>query len=325
MKASQSTAQAYVCDPGPRHRPLSGTVKISASSADLFPDSFTFKASVENFRGSYDINTQALGLSADSLTLDFGKVFEVKGSDLSLGIVASQSPPSVTFDAGQIDLSSPDFPGAQGTLKKLHVDDSGFSLDEGFVTAPTIKLGSAVEIDGLTVDAKNLSYSPSASPALTGAVGISVSDVKLFPDSSVFASHVTDFSATYDIQTQAVSLSLGHADLALSDLLDITLDGATFTDDAGNVEIKIDSASATIPRLAGLTGTVMGLDITNDSFTVDSAKLQTTGDVSLGIFDFTGLYAEATSFGYSATGGGSFNGFLKVGADKADLSPEERP
>ena len=243
----------------------------------------------------------------------------MKGSDLSFGVVGSQSPPSVTFDAGEVDLSSPDFPDAKGTLKNLHIDDSGFSLDEGVVTGPAIKLGKALEIDGLTIDAQGLSYS-SSDGALMGKVGIAATGVKLFPDSSTFRSNVTGFSASYDIQTQAVSLALGHADLTVGDVLEVAADKVSFTDDAGNVEIKVGTASATIPRLAGLKGTVTNLDITNDGFTVDSARLDVTGDVKLGIFDFTGLYAEATSFGYSATSGGSFNGFLKIGAAKADLA-----
>lgn len=299
---------------------FTGTIGLTAGSATLFGTDNPFSATAETLGGSYDVGNQAFNLTAGALDLKFGDVFEAQGTGLSFSVDASTSPVSVAFHADTVALSSPDFPEASGSLSSLDINDSGFSLGEGFVTGPKVKLGDAVEIDGLKVDVSGLSYSPSASPALTGTIGISATGVNLFPNSTTFTSNVTGFSASYDIQTQAVALSLGHVDLAISDVLDVSADGVSFTDDAGNVEIKVGTASATIPRLAGLTGTVTGLDITNDGFTADSAKLLAADPVKLGIFDFTGLYAEATTFGYSATSGGTFNGSLTVGADVADLS-----
>lgn len=305
---------------------FAGTIGLTAGTATLFGTGNPFSATAETLGGSYDVGQQAFNLTAGALDLKFGDILEAQGTGLSFSVDASTSPVSVAFHADTVDLSSPDFPsspgapGASGTLKSLDINDSGFALGEGIVTAPMIKLGNAVEVDGLSIDAAGLSFSPSASPALTGTIGISASGVKLFPDSSKFTSNVSGFSASYDIQTQAVSLSLGHVDLAISDVLEVSADGVSFADNAGNVGISIDTASATIPRLAGLTGSVTGLVINNDGFTAQSAKLLASDPVNLGIFNFTGLYAEATSFGYSTTNGGSFNGAFTVGADVADLT-----
>ena len=268
---------------------FAGTIGLKADSATLFGAGNPFSAKAGTLGGSYDVAGGKFDLTAGSIDLAFGQVLDASGTGVHLAVDTSRSPVGVTFDADTVALSSPDFPDAKGTLASLHVDDTGFSLGEGIVTAPAVHFGEALELDGLEIDAKDLKYSTSPAPSLSGTVGIGASTIALFPGQKNFTTSVSGFHASYDIASTALSLSATGSEIKVSDLLDITTGPISFVDQQGNIEIHVDSASATVPRLAGLTGSVQNLDITNEGFHVDSVSIGATGTVTLGVFSFTGL------------------------------------
>jgi hypothetical protein len=310
-------ALAYISSPAA----LSGTVSISADSASAFPTAKSFTGSVQGFTGSYNLNSQALTLSASELDLSFGQILKVAGTGLSLSVDPSQTPPAVSFDAATVALSSPDFPSLSGSLSALHVDNNGFSLGEAKLMG-SVTLGHVLQITNFSIDAKGLSFSATQPSApLLGSISIGADSAALFPDQKSFSATVQGFRGSYDVSTQALALSATQAEIKVSDILDVTVTGLGFNDQQGVISAHADTATATVPRLAGLTGSVTNLNITNDGFTVDSASLGATGTVSLGkVFSFTGLSATVGNFGYSISNGASFNGDFKVTASSVSLN-----
>ncbi len=304
---------------------VAGTVTLGASQVDLFPGHSGFTASVTNFNGSYTLNSNALTLSADKVDVAFGQILQAEAQTVAFGWDGT----SATLDLGALSLTSPEFPNVTGQLTSLHADSTGFTVaSASLADKGSIKLGGLLQIDGPTITATNLVYHTTGNQ-ITGTIGLTVQGVEVLPGSTAFSSTVTNFAATYDIATQATTLSAdsivvtvgsgstgtdtSNASLIVeADTVAFSLTpNAAGTDDS--VAITIGAASAQLPKL-GLTGGITDLAITNDGFHIGSATLSKTGDVSAfgGKFSVKNPSVALTNFGYSTQTGAQFDSDLTL-------------
>ncbi|MFI5457325.1 MAG: LamG-like jellyroll fold domain-containing protein [Isosphaerales bacterium] len=330
----------YTTDPNGGAPSVTGTIGVTADSFTMFPGQTSFTTTVGGLNAGYDINSQVFALSATSFDLKAGKFFEANTTPaptttptLSFTLDDSQSPPAVTFDAQNLTLTSTDFPNATGTLSNLHADNTGFSVGSVMLTDNgTLSLGGILSITGLSLGVKNFSYTTGSSgsaPTIGGTITFGATSVSLFSGQSEFTTTISDPSGTsssglsgsYDINTQALNFQLDQVDISVSDIFKITADAVAVDVAPGSFALSVGSATASVPRIAGLSGTVQKLTITNDGFNVGSAMLGATGTINVGkVISITGPSATITNLGYSISNGAQFNGDVNVAFDSASLN-----
>ena len=311
--------------------PLLGTITATAASAALFPGNASLTASVANFRGTYDLGTTALALSADSGELAVGRIFDAKATGIGLTWDGS----TATVDLKNADLTSPLLPGADASLADFHGDNAGFTLGQADLTVVDATLGGLLEVKGLDLGVSNLSYSTA-----TGKVGGSFSiatgvglpagspSVLLLPKATALSSTISGFAASYSLDTNTLTASVTGATIKAGSSLEIDTGkvGFSFTAASGNtpyqVSASVASATASLPQV-GVSGTIANLQVTNDGFHLDSASLAGPASVSAfgGKFTIANPSATLTNFGYSTAGGASFNSDVVVSATEIDARP----
>ena len=312
---------------------FTGTIGLTANSASLFPGQSDFSATANTVAGSYDVATQTLSLSADSFDLGVGHILDAKGSQLSFTLNDSQSPPAATFDAQNLTLTSADFPKATGVLSDLSANNSGFTLGSATLSyAGSFSMGGILSITGLSLGVENFSYTTSPSggaPTIGGTVTFGAGSVSLFAGQSAFSTTISDptdptgsgLSGSYDISTEALTFQLDQVDIKVSDLLEVTATGVAVDIAPGAFGLTVASATATVPKLAGLEGKVRNLAITSDGFTIGSATLGFTGTIQVGsVISIANPSATITNLSYSISGGAQFNGDVNFSFASAGLT-----
>jgi hypothetical protein len=257
----------YTSSPQAGAPALTGTIGITADSAALFPGKSSFTGSVQGFAGSYDLNAQALSLSATEFDLSFGKMLKAAGTGVSLNYDGTQ----VSVAATSVMLTSSLFSGATGTINNLAADSTGFSIASATLTAPKVTL-SELEIDNLTIGVTNLSYVASTS-SLSGTISVGADTVELFPGKSSFTGSVKGFSGSYDLNSQALSLSATEFDLSFGKMLKAAGTGVSLTYDGTQVSVAATSVVLTSSLFSGATGTITNLAADSTGFSIGSATL----------------------------------------------------
>ncbi len=308
-----------------------GTIGLTVGSAELFPGQSTFTAKVDNFTGTYDLASSALSVTADDVSVSVGDILDAEATGLAFVYNPSAASPLVVA-ASSVNLTSPLFPKVDATISNLQADSSGLSIGNAtLATTPqdaTVDLGGVIEASGLSVSVQNFKYStnpPAGLPAFGGTITVGADSVSLFPgDNKPFSANVTGFGGSYDLNSQALSLSATEADIKVGSILDITADTLGISLSLGqsgeNVSVSIGAATATLPQYE-VSGSITDLQINQSGFSVAKASVSKKGPIAFSsIFSIQDPSITFTDFGYTVGQGANFDGDLSVTATEVDLN-----
>ena len=300
------------------HSLAATSIGATATSVSLFPGQSAFSASVTGFAASYDLTANTLGLSAGSVDLKFGSILEANLTGLAF-TDSTIDPSGFTLNATTVNLSSPRFAGIGASLGGLAITSAGFSIGSADVRGDA-HIGSALTIDGLDLNVTNLTYNNTNHALSANAVSLSAVTAELFPGSSAFGSTLTGLTFADDLTTGALSLGVTELDIKASDLLDLDAKNVGITLTGDQFTVAVGTATATIPRLSSLSGTVTGLSITNTGFSIGGATLSAHTTLSLGsVLSVTDPSVGITNLSYKAGQGVKFDGDLSFAADTASF------
>ena len=297
-----------------------GTVALGAGTAQLFPGKTAFTAEVDNFSGSYDLNTQALSLQASDVNLSVGKILKADATGLALAYNPSAAPP-LAIDASSVSLTSPLFPGVTGTATSLHADANGFTLGNATLHADSATIGSVLQLTNLNVGVTGLSYTTNPQGGalpLTGTIGITADSAALFPGKSFNAS-LQGFSGSYNINTSALSLAATEFDLSFGKMLQAAGTGVSLNYDGTQVSVAATSIMLTSSLFPGATGTITNLSADSTGFSIGSATL-TAPKVSISEVEVDNINISVTGLSYT-TSTQALTGTIGITADSAELFP----
>ncbi len=316
--------------------PMAGSIAVSAKSVSLFnsPNSnkkSPFSASVDNLQASYDLSTQAFSLTADDIKLGFGQILDADATGLDFEYDPSAGSP-LAISSKTIALTSSIFPNASATATDLEISSSSFSLGGATLSDNvTEDIGGVLEVASPTITVSDLMFSTATNTFSQGSIDVTVGSVSLFKarptgTSPPFDSTVDNLSLSYDLNTQALSITADDAQVNFGSALSITGTGPSFTlepQQGGGelVTVGVVTAAVSVPELH-LLGTVNNLTITNDGFNVGEATLGVTDSkpIKIGPVTIKDPTLSLTNFGYSFSQGASFNSILSVGVEEADIA-----
>ncbi|MHB1557670.1 MAG: beta strand repeat-containing protein [Isosphaeraceae bacterium] len=305
--------------------PVTGTFTVGGT-LELFPGQTSFSTTVSGFSASYDIGAAMFDLQATSIELDLGKVVTATTGAVNFTFDDSSGTPTVSFDVKNVALTSTDFPQATGSIGELTADDTGFSIASASLGySGSITLGGVLSITGLSLGVENFSYTAGqagAAPTVGGTITFGAQSISLFPGQSDFTTTISDptgispsgLSGSYDINNQALNLQLDQVQVQVGDLLDVTASNVSVDVTPGAFGLTVGSATASVPKLSGLQGSVQNLAITSDGFSIGTATLGFTGTIKLGsVLTITNPSASISGLSYSISQGAQFSGDVGFG------------
>ncbi len=314
---------------------VAGTFGLSAGSVQVLPGNAAFTATVDGFRGTFDLASHATTISAGDVSVAIGPI--LTGVATGLNIAYAPATDVFSLAAGSVDLTSGLFSGVEVHAASLAADATGLSIADATLTqaspTATIDVGGVLELGGLTLGLHGFDYQthPAAgTAAVAGTVTVGASSIGLFGGSLPFSTSVAGFSGSYDIASKDLEVGATSATMTVGTTLTVVATGPHFAivhDPATggqDVSVTVASATATVNELGGLTGSITGLAINSDGFTVGSGTLSKTGNASVGTFlTVVNPSISLATFGYSKSkaGGAAFTASsLAVTASEIDLA-----
>ena len=297
---------------------FTGTIGLTASSASLFPGEKDFSASADALTGSYDLASQKMTLSADNVQLSIGNILDANASELSFTLDDSTATPTVTLDAQNFNVKSPDFPSLTGTIGDLSGNNTGFTTSSvSLSSSGDITFGKILDVSSPTLSLSDFAYTIGATPAVTGTFTVG-GTVKLFPGQSSFSTTVDDFSASYSIGSASFGIRASEIDLNVGKLLTATTGPVAFTfdDSTGTPAVTFDvqNVAVTSPDFPTITGTIGDLSASNTGFSVSAASLSSSGDITFGkILDVSSPTLSLSDFAYTIGATPAVTGTFTVG------------
>ncbi len=297
---------------------FTGTIGLTASSASLFPGQNSFSASADTLTGTYTVATQKMTLSADSVELEIGKILDANASGLNFTLDDSSGSAAVTLGVQNLNVTSPDFPSLTGTIGDLSANNGGFTVSTASLSSSgDIEFGKILDISSPTLALNNFGYTVGATPAVTGAFTVG-GTINVFPGQTSFSTTANDFSASYDIASEAFGINATSIDLNLGKVLTATTGAVAFTfNDSGSspaVSFDVKNVNVTSPDFPSLTGTIGDLSANNGGFTVSTASLSSSGDIKFGkILDISSPTLALNNFGYTIGATPAVTGAFTVG------------
>ena len=180
-----------------------GAIQIGAKAGSLFNDPGAktpppFSATLDGFSGSYDLNTQALSLSADDAEIDFGSALMITGTDLSLAVAPAAQGVSVQIMVGMATASVPEFHLA-GSINNLTITNDGFMVDSATLALTDdkpITIGP-VSIKDPSLTLTNFGYSLTNGASFNSDLSVGIGEADL--DVSTVDIMATGISATISL------------------------------------------------------------------------------------------------------------------------------
>jgi hypothetical protein len=254
---------------------------------------------VNGFNGTLDSNGK-LHLSANSFTVTATNALIITGGLVTLDIDPSNTDPNFVIASLHTLVIQPAAfsAAANNTLDLLQIRRNGFDLVD-HLALPDGQLSNIASITGVVADLDL----HDTNGTLTGSIGLAAATGSLFA-SGLASVHATGLSGSIDISTGDVTLGVQTANALLDNLLDVDVSGATlhFGSDITTV-FHVDSATATIPGIAGLSFEVDNLNVNTDgSFGFSTVTVKDNGGllqtIALGgllPFDITEVQAQLTN------------------------------
>ena len=218
------------------------------------------------------------------------------------------------------------------TLSNLVIRRDGFSLGNLTISqtaGQTGHIGNYLDFSGVTLIVNNFNYTYGVIPTVTGTIGVTVTEAKLFPQGGKVTCSLGQISAGYNFQTVAgvipgtLSFTVGVFSLNVSDVLKIDASNVTF--DTGSTTIAtIPTATVTSPKLSGVSGSLSNFELRQTGFTIGNPALTVAaGDtVKMGdTFTLSGLSINVQNFGIDVGQSLTINGSVSVSANSAVLFP----
>ena len=130
-------------------------------------------------------------------------VVTVMAATLTIGQVKDEEGAPLTLEIGDAnDPSSP--PGLIVTREGFTISDASLLLD--------FSIDGVLEVDGLLVEAENISYTSGGGGGVTGLIEFSANNLTLFPGSGIFTSGVSNLEGAIDLGVGGSSLVLTAED-----------------------------------------------------------------------------------------------------------------
>ncbi len=235
-------AQLTFTNVAPQGQGWSGNVEVQASSASLFDGSFSqtppFSATASSIDGNYNLSTQALSISANDVTIGFGKLLTVDATDPTLAYTTGTSS-SLDISAASVKLTSTTFPNLTGTASNLDITPQHVTFDNVSVTdSATETLAGILSITdpNWTVSSFDYEFGPNT---IEGAITVTAASASLFKSSgssnqeSPFTATVNQLSGTYNFTNQSLNLEAQNLTLGFGQFLTATASNPAFTYDPG--------------------------------------------------------------------------------------------
>jgi hypothetical protein len=243
---------------------LTGTIGITAGSVSLFPGKTAFTATVKGFAGSYDINAQALSLSATEADFQVSTVLMVTASNLGFSLQPTTGGENVSITVGAATATFPKF-SVSGAITALAITQDGFSLGSATLKATkTISFGTTLTIVNPSVTVTNFGYSISQGASFDGTVSVSADEIDLNLG-SVASGKATGITGSLSFATADLghfTFSASTVNLALGSFLTLNATKISFDSApaAGGTIASFGSISATLVLPGGLSVNGSGQD-----------------------------------------------------------------
>ncbi len=321
----------------------SGTVEISALSATLAAGSFSMSivgdsTQTNGLGGSYtlggsDGTSGSYTLTAGDVTADVPDVFTASASDVNLGYDPAGSSSQQIASFGTLSATLIPFDNATVSLADLAIDENGFSLKSGSISADSFDISNILQVTSPTFTFSNFGDVDGATP--TGTIGLSATTVSAFPGSKAFNANVTGFSGTYTFGTNAVGLQATDVNVAIGSVFDADVSGTQqdplsfdytppTSTTASSFAFTAGSVTLTSGLFPNIEGTASDLDISSTGLSIGDVELEEadpTKVVSIGgVIEATGLSADLSGFQYTP-GQPAVAGTVTLGALSVSLFP----
>ena len=272
--------------------PWGGTVTISSTSATLFPGK-SFSATVtdntgdsKGISGTFNILARTFSVTAEQFVLTVGEALTMTSMGFTLAYNRAGAANQTLVTAANVKVNSPVFDGiADVNLASLIIRKDGFSF-AGAVTltatsppapADPIALGDVLSLDQISITATNLNVTYGGAPSVTGSFAFTLTGLHLFPTgnfvqtsgSATGAISFAGFNGTAPSGTFSVAVT-GFA-MMLGESLRLTAPGTVTFQTGSTVMVTIPSLMVSSPQFGGVTGTVTGLDVRRDGFSLANA------------------------------------------------------
>jgi len=253
----------------------SGTVGLSATSATLFPDS-TFSAAITSsvanqaaLTGTFTIGKASgadFSLTAANVVVNIGEALTVTASNVGLTYNSTGTDSQTLATILSATVASPQFSSLSATLHNFAVRADGFSFDAfnmSSASGSSPSIGDFLSTSGvtLTVSNFNVSFGTSAhpTPSLSGTVGITVSDLQLFPAGGFVQLQTTGVTASYNFgnfdgidPTGKLTVTVSGFDLKMGEALDLSASSNVVLTPDQQVLAAIGTVTLSSPKFSGL-------------------------------------------------------------------------
>ena len=308
-----------------------GSVVFSADDVQLFPNVAFLNLHLKGVQGLFDVlDSTASGLavgsgqfsiSVSSLDIAVGDAFTIHMGGVTLnpgqasGIIATTN--SATITAGIFGgFETFDLIGA------FNLTQSGFSVSNISFTpvGSTVSIGSFLSFSSPTFTVNNFTLSGTT---VTSSITFS-GTLSLFPGNSNFSSSFTNLQANFDFTSTAglgaLTFTADSFSFSVDNQLTVSAGAITVAPDQTNI-IQVGTASVILTQLNGLSGTISGLDIQSNGFTLASATVTAPVLTNLGgvILFTTAPAVTLTNFSYTV--GGSLSGTVSLAPTTVTLNP----
>jgi hypothetical protein len=272
----------------------SGTVSVSAPTASLaIGQQFTAQiqgngtAGSVGLSGSYSLNDQPLdqgtyALAVTDLTASVPNVLSASASGVQLQYSPGGSTSQEIAQLSSLSATIIPLDNTQVSLSNLDISENGFTLGNATVSGSSFTLGDFLTVDYPSVSFSGVAYT--AGGSLAGTIGLNVGSATLFPGQSTFNATVDGFSGSYDLSTNALTLSASDVNLALGQILAVDATMLTFEYSPGSLSIGAGTVTLSSPDFPGVTAQASNLDFTNTGFSLGGATLSDTNPVKLSGF-----------------------------------------
>ena len=292
---------------------VSGAITATLAGMQLFPDdpsislggtvTASFALGSTTALGNLAITVTGFSLDiANELTLSAGTI-TITPDQTTLATIASAT------------ISSPSFPSAgQATATNLQITQTGFIL--GTLTwdasnQSSFTLGGILSVGSVSITLADFVYTYGSTPSISGSITGTLSNVSLFPGSSLVTSNFSNITSTYVFGTAPAtfSVTIGSFSLTVANVLTLAATSSiTITPDQ-SILVSNVSATLTVTPL-NLTASISGLTISQTGFSIASASISLSTFALGGVVNLTSPTLTLTSVSYSDANGGSLSGIL---------------
>ncbi len=269
---------------------VAGSVNLTLTGLALFPNASALTTQFGALTASYGFNTfdgqnasGQLKLTVTGFHLTIGEAVELSANQVIL-----QPGQSVMATIPSLTVTSPQF-GGFGSLNLVNfqLSQSGFSLGSLTLSsqaATTTTIGNIVGFDNASVSLTNFAFNNSATPSISGTVGVSATNAVLFPDISFLGVHIGSLSGSYGLNTAnhyVLSLTVTNLNVNIGDALQVQM-GAVTLQPGQTTIASVTSASVVSNVLSGFQASAEAVTITQTGLSLGTFTLSSAAGLSIG-------------------------------------------